>query len=237
MNRNVVFRYDSETYTLEVLAERDIQAGEEILADYLGGPFSNPYYFIEYGFTQPPHAELVTRFPVDKRDFEQLWMGVEYSWFSSGDVVLHSDRFASNAYTLFLSAGKKFFPGENPSIALPLFLQNFTETYIETYERDDLLKPFIARLFANLEATHRPVWWAPCDKQSEVICENQDTSTEDGDVWKTDVIRVKMSEYITLVIHRDAVRSILDGRPPPIGKAIAESATLKREITAKLASH
>jgi len=181
----LVWRWDEDALAMVVTANRAHVVGEELLDSY--GLRSNVLMHRTYGFTQPPAVEPHWTFcmnPIDILPVVECLLPADFH-----QIPIYLDttgmepplQKALNAATLNGSS-----PGE--------FLEIACARCKWRYERNAELRPALEALGrARSENPRSHAWW-------EKLAEGEESIVGD------DAVRVKMSEYLCLVTHMEAVK-------------------------------
>jgi len=191
-----------------VVARRDIVAGEEITISY--GLRSNAQLFALYGFTLPPIDEpvftllaaSVAEFLPHEVESKDLNMRVHLTTLPLGAseesaVVLQQELSAAVAFTRHLQEFlRRAIPmGRSAEQSLELLVTTLSERYM----RDPVIAEFVEGLRQErLRSPRSCAWWAEMDLPVGS--------------WRSDVVRMKMSEYLCLVTYREALELRSGGR-------------------------
>lgn len=181
-----VVAWDPKTDSSIVRTLRAHSAGEEIFITYEA--LSNPLLLRQYGFTLPPEMEPAWTFASKVRQLHKR--GVPGPWeMMIGRVTLlefHSGYITDSLGTAFQAC---LVQGLSPEV----FLRSFLEQKIAQYEKDELLQPALRALQRKRDSDVTSVaWW------TEPIQVPYETNDEAG-------VRVKMSEYLCLTAHLQAL--------------------------------
>lgn len=216
--------YDEDEDALVVTAKRAMTAGEEVTISY--GLRSNAQLFSVYGFTIHPALEPIFAFRLWVLQLAQEFpdLGLEKHLAGSVDLVLRSPPVKENpdegdndpqGLDKFLNATHQ--GGMDPEIALAQVL----EKHLSTYNSDEVIAPFREQLAANRQKNRSSwVWWSSeglegssagssvhGDIQSVADASSaQALGAAEGSRWHSDVVRVKMSEYLCLTVHQEALQ-------------------------------
>jgi len=216
---SATWAFDTDEDALVIWAgHRAIQEGDEVTISY--GTRSNAELFTTYGFTVAPALERHFSFRAWATKLHELFPWLKLAE-SVVDVML---------VTLELEhGGAAAAVGDEPLQAIPpqfLGLRPFLEGakvggvgaadaltkllnhLLPRYDSDELVRPFLEQLRQNrARRADSWVWWA--DENPEVsIGELPDGSAPEafGGRWRSDVVRLKMSEYLTLLSFLEMLR-------------------------------
>mmetsp|Transcript_101938 Transcript_101938/g.287707 ORF Transcript_101938/g.287707 Transcript_101938/m.287707 type:complete len:665 (-) Transcript_101938:72-2066(-) len=196
--------WDVQEDSMRVTALRDHEAGEELFISY--GVRSNPALFRHYGFIIPPALEPTWTYACqvnDLQDFcaeahaadsagegpadmlQKCFLPLEELWLNA--------QFLTSSLAISLDA---IADGGGDAFGL---LRGFLARKLEHYKRNLGFQRAVAALDRARETQpERPAWWA---------------DMPDGDSEPTAATCVKMSEYICLTAHLEAL-AFLDGDVP-----------------------
>jgi len=193
-------------------------SGEEVLTSY--GPRSNVLLFRTYGFTLHPSEEPSWGYVVQRdrpQDIFDKYLPPERSKLA---INLETWQLEDSLVSA-LHACRSF--GKDPAD----FLRELCCHCVEPYTRDVALKPALNALEqVRMADPTSAAWW---EFQPSLPDENGPL----GVSWAVSALRVKMSEYLCLVAHLEAV-DFASGRLPA-GKCFANAAHLREYLSGAFA--
>jgi len=179
-----------------VRATRAHACGEEVCISY--GLFSNVLLFRTYGFTLPPELEPCCSYVIQHtkpKDIYERFLPAEHS-----DMLI---RFETNLVqdSLVNALNTCAEHGADPIE----FVRALCKRGIEAYERDPFLRvPLAALARARKTTPTSAAWWTEMTEQHSDIYKSASAEVL-GPNWVDAVLRVKMSEYLCLVVHLEAI--------------------------------
>ncbi|CEM07993.1 unnamed protein product [Vitrella brassicaformis CCMP3155] len=203
---NARWQFDAVVDSLQVNASRAIAAGEEIVISY--GDRSNPQLFLSFGFTLPPTLEPFQTFKAGTAAALHKWEeGAAIDPSCKVGVVELSTGGPRDEFTKLnahLNAHKKG--------SAWLVWEALLTRFQREYEKDPLLRPAMEQLRANRQA-HKdsPIWWSAAKRSGDGKTfdwdRGVDVSVVDApSVEHTHAVRVKMSEYLCVTAHLEAIQ-------------------------------
>jgi len=196
------WRLDAGRRAMVVYAKRAHATGEEILLSY--GHRSNVLLYRTYGFTLPPSAEPSWTFVAqctgegDLDQYRTLPPGLK----QRTPIQLEVPGVHDTLVAAFECCRAN---GNNPTE----FLRQLCEQSIAPYRNDSGLRPALAALARARRAdAASAAWWADAKETGGPVVNGHDTP---DDELATHALRVKMSEYLSIVTHLEAL-DVMAGR-------------------------
>lgn len=176
---NTVWGYHDESDTLRITAVQNISAGEEVTTSY--GERSNPRLFSTYGFTVHPHLEPFQSFRLMSGQVHILEPTLKINELPV-DLQLSTQGIEDGFAKLFMEASAQ----DHDVISI---FERVVQHNLDLYNKDPLLVSAIEDLRRTraVDPTSS-TWW-------------ESSGADATDQWRTNVLRVKMSEYVCLLAH------------------------------------
>lgn len=200
------WRWDDEGDAHVLTATRAHDAGDELLISY--GAFSNVMLFRAYGFTLPPKDEHHWSFLVQRTRPEALFK--KYLPPSMAGHILH---LCTNLMrqSLVSALNGCHDHGTNAED----FLRDVLDWSMPAYREDPVLAPALKALDkARAEDPCSHAWWDHWDGVDAHVGGGAPAWTSQlGGHWPECAVRVKMSEFLCLTVHKEALE-VAAGRLP-----------------------
>ncbi|CEM25451.1 unnamed protein product [Vitrella brassicaformis CCMP3155] len=242
-HHNAEWNWDESTDSLKITTKEFVNKGQEIFLSY--GTRSNAQLFSVYGFTLEPRHEPSHTFRIWTSELQKLKKDYDPSWVA---VDMRLNTWVHGIPQDLRTVSSKVINSTSSSVssfedAIEWWESAFS-AFMARYENDTTITPFIKLLKDNRNiATQSWVWWtelkpAASKTQGGVYedglridgtwwskADDQSVSKLTGldGLWRTNVIRAKMSEYLALTCYKEAAL-ILRGE-------LHENVTLPRAVT------
>eukprot|EP00929_Paragymnodinium_shiwhaense_P055062 TRINITY_DN27607_c0_g1_i3.p1 TRINITY_DN27607_c0_g1~~TRINITY_DN27607_c0_g1_i3.p1 ORF type:complete len:323 (+),score=49.82 TRINITY_DN27607_c0_g1_i3:323-1291(+) len=180
-HKSATWRWDPDVRCMVVKADRDHKAGEEIIVSY--GPRSNALLYRTYGFTAPPDEECGWTCIIQNEQAHAIYETYLPETRRFVTIMLDSQHLDESLVDVLNLVGK----------AAQEFLRLVCARVKYAYDTSDALRVALEALTKarELDPTSH-AWWAhlPADHQH---------------LRDEPVMRVKMSEYLCLIAHLEAL--------------------------------
>eukprot|EP00927_Polykrikos_kofoidii_P060903 TRINITY_DN55800_c0_g1_i1.p1 TRINITY_DN55800_c0_g1~~TRINITY_DN55800_c0_g1_i1.p1 ORF type:complete len:849 (+),score=137.12 TRINITY_DN55800_c0_g1_i1:57-2603(+) len=207
-----IWEWNEEQQAHIITATRAHERGEEVYISY--GALSNVILFRNYGFTTPSVEEQSWTFLVQRRRPQHIYDRFLLPQHSR--LVIFMDTFA--ARPSFIEALNSCADNDQCPEA---FLRELCTWALELYRRDPAMIEPIAALERHRHTNPTSAaWWEEMPKDTETRKASDDDSSISssekllGSRWVESAVRVKMSEFLCLTAHFEALECAAGTRSP-----------------------
>lgn len=200
---NSTYEFDISSGDLSVRVNRDVAVGDELFITY-GREKSNVRLFRTYGFTMAPAVEPSWSFRVWPTMTTEVYERFLPERVHGKVLDLEAKRVDSTTKLAMQAAADH---GADASD----FLRAVCDHFQGQYEADSALRPALEELRQVRE--HQPgcaCWWTSEEKLVEALHSSMNSSSSSSKLFAQNALRVKMSEYLCLLAHIEAL-DILSG--------------------------